>query len=331
MKKILLFALACILAVPSACVFATNSTKHIDPSDYYWDEEFFNNSLHYKYANEILYADTYEEYFAMLDAFYPIRLPENATEYDKYKASIIQHDSLMAFECYTGITIHLFACEALSNSFVSFTNDKLSDVYRQTNYYSSDVDTAFNRYMRTMDAVIDSVVMGRGICWGTLGRLERYSLMGYLEECDLNSLLETLFYSEIDVPKHMTVTDEMIQSAFDMLRAYQITYKTNEGEWDECVGPLEIRLDMIHQDQAAWNDWMKARKVHESQLVGEAKKVYSNVTNNIKWRKLWLLKQMYECFGAHPCTFENYFLELECSDEELLNYDFYKVCNENDE
>ena len=75
----------------------------------------------------------------------------------------------------------------------------------------------------------------------------------------------------------------------------------------------------------------QSRKVHESQLVGEAKKVYSNVTNNIKWRKLWLLKQMYECFGAHLCTFENYFLELECSDEELLNYDFYKVCNENDE
>ena len=276
---------------------ATNVTKMRNDSQYYWGEDFFNDYSHYIYANEILFVDTYEEYFSMLDEFYPIQFSKHATEYDIYKASLIQRDSLLAFECFDGCTPLLFACEALRNRFTKFTNDKLSDIYRQTNYYSSEVDTAFNKYMRTMDAVADYVVVfDCDYRMSILGRLENVQFKAYLEECHLNSLLETLFYSEVDVPNHMTVTDEMIQSAFDMLREHHINYGTSNCAEDHVECSLTTRLDLINQDQAAWDDWMQARKVHESQLVGLEKQVYSTVTNNIKWEKLELLEQMYELF-----------------------------------
>jgi hypothetical protein len=54
------------------------------------------------------------------------------------------------------------------------------------------------------------------------------------------------------------------------------------------------------------------------------KHVYRGATNNLKWRKLLLLKNEYKYFGIGPVGFYGKFLPLDCSDEQLLEFDYYK-------
>jgi hypothetical protein len=126
-----------------------------DTPCYWWQEWFFTDSLHYKYANEIYYAETYEEYFAMLDEFYPIELPKNATEYDKYKASVIQFDSLMSFPGHSGATIQMYLYESYDQAFTEYTTNKIIDILKRKQLYSYEVDSAWRSYYKTMELVID--------------------------------------------------------------------------------------------------------------------------------------------------------------------------------
>ena len=295
-----------------------------DTPYYWWQEWFFTDSLHCKYANEIYYAETYEEYFAMLDEFYPIELPENATEYDKYKASVIQFDSLMSFPGHSGATVQIYLYESYDQAFTEYTTNKIIDLLKRKQLYSYDVDSAWRNYYKTMELVIDSVVMYRPECLGTLSGMEFVAFTGFLKDGYLNSMLEFLFYREMNAPKHMTISDEMICAAYDSLRAHQFEADTEFDDILDCYVPVETRIDAINQDQIAWDEFINVRNSFERNLFGLKKRAYHNATNNLKWRKLLLLKNEYKYFGIGPVGFHGKFLPLDCSDEKLLEFDYYK-------
>jgi hypothetical protein len=339
MRKISIYIATIIIVVILLCVFIfiirpDNSSNNVmevkgyehiiqcsDTPYYWWQEWFFTDSLHYKYANEIYYAETYEEYFAMLDEFYPIELPENVTEYDKYKASVIQFDSLMSFPGEGGATVQMYLYQSYGHAFTEYTSNKITNLLKKDDLYSIEVDSAWNRYFRKMELVIDSVVMYRPRCLGTISGMESMAFTGFLKDSYLNSMLETIFYKDMDVPKHITISDEMIRRAFDSLRAHLMEPLT-DYEDILCSAPVEIRIDAINQDQKAWDEFIHLRNAFERSLFGSKKHAYHNATNNLKWRKLWLLKNEYKCFGTGPDGYHDIFLPLDCSDEDLLNYDF---------
>ena len=304
----------------------SDSFEHIiqscDTPTYWWQEWFFTDSLHYKYANEIYYMETYEDYFALLNEFYPIELPANATDYDRYKASVIQFDSLMSFPGDEGATIQIYLYESYNQAFTHFTQQRIIDILKDKNLYSSEVDSAWSQYVKAMETVIDSVVMYRPQCLGTLSGMEFVSFIGFLNDSYANSLLETLFYKEMEIPHHMTITDDIINAAYDSLRAHQIEPVTEYEDILECYVPVETRIDAINQDQIAWDEFINVRNYFERKLFGSKRRAYHNATNNLKWRKLWLLKNEYKCFGIGPDGYHDMFLPLDCSDEDLLNYDF---------
>lgn len=340
MRKVLIYITTSILLVIILCVFIfiirpDNSSNNVlevkgyehiiqcsDTPCYWWQEWFFTDSLHYKYANEIYYAETYEEYFAMLDEFYPIELPENATEYDKYKASVIQFDSLMSFPSHSGATVQIYLYESYDQAFTEYTTNKIIDLLKRKQLYSYEVDSAWRNYYKTMELVIDSVVMYRPKCLGTLSGMEYVAFTGFLKDGYLNSMLEFLFYREMNAAKHMTISDEMICAAYDSLRAHQFEADTEFDDILDCYVPVETRIDAINQEQIAWDEFINVRNSFERKLFGSKKHAYRNATNNLKWRKLWLLKNEYKGFGIGSDGYHDMFLPLDCSDEDLLNYDF---------
>ena len=348
MRKISIYIAAIMIVVIVLCVFIffinpdnpshnvldVKKYEHIiqssDSSKYdWWQEWFFTDSLHHKYANEIYYMETYEDYFALLNEFYPIELPENATDYDRYEASLIQFDSLMAFPGDEGATVQIYLYEGYQQTFTYFTKQRTIDLLKSKTLYSAEVDSAWSKYLNVMEMVIDSVVMYRPQCLGTISGMESYTFTGFLNNTYLNSLLETLFYMEMDVPQHMTITDEIMNAAYDTLRAHQEEPDTEYDDLLECYVPVATRIDAINQDQAAWNNFLNARSHFEKKLHGAQRKAYRNATNNLKWSKLWLLKQEYHSFKISEYSFQELLLPLNCTNDELMNYNFHKIHNEN--
>ena len=348
MRKLLIFITTIIIVVIILCVLIifihpcnlshnnlaeTKTHEHIiqscDTPTYWWQEWFFTDSLHYKYANEIYYMETYEDYFALLNEFYPIELPANATDYDRYKASVIQFDSLMSFPGDEGATIQIYLYESYDQAFTHFTQQRIIDILKDKNLYSSEVDSAWSQYVKAMETVIDSVVMYRPQCLGTISGMEFVTFIGFLNESYLNSLLETLFYKEMELPHHMTITDDIINAAYDSLRVHQKEPETEYEDLLECYVPVATRVDAINQDQAAWNDFLISRSRFEKKLHGAQRRAYHNATNNLKWSKLWLLKQEYHNCKISGLSFQELLLPLDCTDEEIMNYDFQKIIKEN--
>lgn len=301
-----------------------NNVSSRDSMVYWWDESYFSDKKHYKYANEILYVNTYEEYFAMLDEFYPLLQSNNSTEYDKYKASTIQFDSLISFPGDGGSTVELYLYAAYSKVFYRYNTFRAKDLLKASNCYSSEIDSAWNHYLRTMEEVVDTVVLYRPSCLGTISQMEAVAFFDHLDSDYLNSLLEFLHFRQIDAPHHAIITDEMIQCAFDSLRAHQ--YEP-DAEYDDiivCYPPVATRVDAINRDQAAWNDFINVRNAYEGKLNGAQKRAYRNATNNLKWSKLWLLKNEYRNMGLTGGYYEDLFLPFDCTDDELMEYNYYE-------
>ena len=116
---------------------------------------------------------------------------------------------------------------------------------------------------------------------------------------------------------------------YDSLRVHQKEPETEYEDLLECYVPVATRIDAINQDQAAWNDFLISRSRFEKKLHGAQRRAYRNATNNLKWSKLWLLKQEYHCFKISSHSFQELLLPLDCTDEEIMNYDFQKIIKEN--
>lgn len=170
---------------------------------------------------------------------------------------------------------------------------------------------------------INHIILIQEIFFTTSYPIELWSI-GKLLLQERFSLLEFLHFRQIDAPHHAIITDEMIQCAFDSLRAHQ--YEP-DAEYDDiivCYPPVATRVDAINRDQAAWNDFINVRNAYEGNLNGAQKRAYRNATNNLKWSKLWLLKNEYRNMGLTGGYYEDLFLPFDCTDEELMEYNYYE-------
>lgn len=288
-----------------------------------WDRRWFNNERHYKFVNDIYYADSYEVYFGLLSEFLPLPLPSNATEYDRYLNSKIQIDSLLAFEGYFGSTADSYWYKAYEDNYTYWNIQKFSDIYKQAGLYSADVDSAWQRYTRALLTAVDSVVMERPKCQGTISGLEYLQFAGLLERNNFFSMMDVLYAKQRNI-QHTSISNEVIAIAFKELKSHLKEHVSKEGfeDIDECYVPLSERYVAIDRDEACWNALIKARDCFSQSLDRKLSRAYDNATNNLKRDKLWLLKNQYRCYSFVEASFQTVFLEYNCSDKELMKYDF---------
>ena len=284
---------------------------------------WFNSERHHKFANDITYADSYETYFGLLEEYLPLDLPHNATEYDRYLNNVVQRDSLLAFPGYEGCTVDMFQYDSYEKDFTRWGIDKFTDQSKYAGLYSVEVDSAWQHYIRTMLTAVGSVVMYRPKCQGTISGMEYMAFVGRLEEDYLYSLLDVLYDNQRNV-SHVVISDAYIAAAYDTLKSHlkEHVYKEGLEDIEDCYVPLSERYIALDKDRETWDTFIKARNQFSRSLDVQKRKAYDNATNNLKRNKLWLLKNEYRCYSIVEAAFYEVLLAFDCSDKELLRYDF---------
>ena len=303
-----------------------DSLRAANPSDMrLWDRHWFNSERDYKFANDIYYADSYETYFGLLEEYLPLGLPRNASEYDRYLNNEVQRDSLLSFNGYEGCTAEMYWYDSYEKSFTRWSIQRFTDQSKCAGLYSIEVDSAWHQYMRAMLIAVDSVVMYRPKCQGTISGMEYMAFVGRLEDDYLFSLLDALYDKQRKV-RHDAITDASISAAFDSLKSHLKEHVSKEGfeDIDDCYVPLSERYIALDKDREAWEAFIKARYNFSRSLNRQQKRAYENATNNLKRNKLWLLKNEYRCYAIAESAFEKVLLPFDCSDSELVQYSFQR-------
>jgi hypothetical protein len=331
MKKPLLISSIILLLLAAIVVLvfllrqpsqSATSTPLVDDMREWWSAEYFTSASHHQFANAILYTTTYDEYFAMLQEFYPIRLSRRATDYDRHQASLMQFDSLMAFPGNTGSTIEIYLYESYFHSYIAYSSDRVHDQLLKANLYFSEEDSAWNHYFQAMITVIDSIVLYRPSCLGTISYLESDRFQRHLKEEYLNAQLQLLFYDQMPSTTHMTITPEMISQAFDSLSAHLEVPGHQDDDIVECYVPVDTRIRILQLDHEAWLNYIATRNQIELSLPSHLQSTYRNITNNLMRTKLWLLKNEYKYFSLSGEYHKELLLPYHCTDEQLLNFQF---------
>ena len=322
-------------------VDATDSAYEVGPYEAYMDSLFttsdeyhnqwgnfdlFKSARQKKFVNYIIYADSYEVYFGLLNEYYPVKFPANPTEYDRYLASLKQIEHLLDFPGDEAGTYGMYLYDFYKQQHDEWCIQKFTDLSRNSNIYSVEVDSAWNTYCRAMYTVVDSVLLERPACLGTIIYMEKYGFIDNHKEAQKNALLDELFDKE-RMEYHATISNEMIAKAFQDVRSHlrEHDYKEyQEDLWDYFV-PLATRVSTIDEDVRTWNAFIEARNKKAETLRGKQRKAYNNATNNLKRNKLWLLKNEYHCYAICEASFNDMLLSQECSDEELQAYNFQKA------
>lgn len=290
--------------------------------------DHFKDARQKKFVNDIYRADSYEVYFGLLNEYLPFALPSNATEYDRYLASVIQKDSLLSFPGDEGCTADIYLFNDYELSFTRWNIQKFTDQCKISGIYSIEVDSAWHSYMKAMLTAVDSVVMYRPQCQGTISGMEYLAFVGRLDDDYLNSMLDALFYNQRH-NEHAVISDEAISAAYKSLKSHLKEHVSKKGfeDLDGCFVPLSERYAALDKDEETWSAFISARNNLSCSLKGKKKKAFDIATNNLKRSKLWLLKNEYRCYstsasiGEHD-EFYNVLLPFECSDKELEQYDF---------
>lgn len=307
-----------------------DSLRSSNPDDCnIWERcDFFKNERQKRFVNDIYYADSYEVYFGLLNEYLPLAIPSNATEYDRYLASVIQKDSLLAFPGDEAGTMGIYWQANYERSFTLWSIQKFTEMCRNAGFYSGEIDSAWHAYTAAMLTAVDSVVMYRRECQGTISGMEYVAFMGRLEDDCLNSLLDALFFDQRH-NEHAAISDEAISAAYKSLKSHLKEHVSKKGfeDLNGCYVPLSERYAALDKDEEAWSAFISARNNLSCSLKGKKKKAFDIATNNLKRSKLWLLKNEYRCYstsasiGEHD-EFYNVLLPFDCSDEELKQYDF---------
>ena len=168
-------------------VDATDSAYEVGPYEAYMDSLFttsdeyhnqwgnfdlFKSARQKKFVNYIIYADSYEVYFGLLNEYYPVKFPANPTEYDRYLASLKQIEHLLDFPGDEAGTYGMYLYDFYKQQHDEWCIQKFTDLSRNSNIYSVEVDSAWNTYCRAMYTVVDSVLLERPACLGTIIYME---------------------------------------------------------------------------------------------------------------------------------------------------------------
>ena len=333
----MLFALtlfSCIHTPDTQC--GENNANTIGPYEAYMDSLFatsdeyhnqwgnfdrYKDARQKKFVNYIYYADSYEVYFGLLNEYYPAQFSAKSTEYDRYLASLVQIERLLDFSGDEAGTAGMYLYHAYENQYFDMCNQKLFDLARNSDFYSAEVDSAWNEYCRAMFTVVDSVVMYRPECQGTISYMEKLSFIDNHKIANKNALLDELFDAERK-EYYVTISDEMITEAYQEVRSHLREPNCKDPEINGCYAPLATRTNALNEDERTWNAFISARNQKAKSLPRKQRKAYNNATNNLKRNKLWLLKNEYHYYAFCEASFQDLLLDIDCSDEELLSYDF---------
>ena len=91
--------------------------------------------------------------------------------------------------------------------------------------------------------------------------------------------------------------------------------------------PLTVRRKALADERDAWKEWMSSRRLVSSRLTGLCKDAYDNSTNNVRRRKLIMLKNRYQGFGLTSGDIMDCILPYTCKDSEMDEFSFEKRWN----
>lgn len=319
-------------------VDTTDSAYEVGPYEAYMDSLFttsdeyhnqwgnfdlFKSARQKKFVNYIYYADSYEVYFGLLNEYFPATFPDNPTEYDRYLASLVQIEQVLDFPAYEAGTVGKYLHNYYGRQYFEWCIQKFTDLSCGSNFYSEEVDSAWNIYCRAMFTVVDSVLLERPACLGSMSYMEKCGFIDNHKKVQKNALLDELFDKE-RMEHHAAISDEMIAKAFQDVKSHlrEHEYKEYQEDLWECYVPLATRKAAIDEDERAWNKFIKARNEKAKSLTRKQRKAYNNATNNLKRNKLWLLKNEYHYYASYEASFQELLLDIDCTDEELQAYDF---------
>lgn len=288
----------------------------------------FKDERQRRFVEYIIKAPSYDIYFGLLNEYLPIPSNDKSTEYDRYMASEIQIDSLLAFPYGEAGTAGIYSHSTYQRIFTSWTLQKVTDQFRAAGLYSVDVDSAWQNYRNAMLTAVDSVVMYRRHCIGTIGIMEYVAFAERLDDDFLSSMLDALYSQQRNI-HHVAILDKYISEAYKTLRSHLKEHVPKNG-FDDLAGcyiPLSERYAALDKDEETWTTFINARNRFASTLTGQQRKAYNNATNNLKRNKLWLLKNEYRCYPTSASIgsddkFYDILLPFDCNDKELMKYNF---------
>jgi hypothetical protein len=262
----------------------------------------------------------------LLNEYLPAKFPDNPTEYDKYLASLVQIEQVLDFPAYEAGTVGKYLHNYYGQQYFEWCIQKFTDLSRGSNFYSVEVDSAWNTYCRAMFTVVDSVLLERPACLGSMSYMEKCGFIDNHKKVQKNALLDELFDKE-RMEHHAAISDEMIAKAFQDVKSHlrEHEYKEYQKDLWDCYVPLATRISTINEDERMWNAFIEARNKKAKTLRWKQRKAYNNATNNLKRNKLWLLKNEYHYYAMCEASFQDLLLSQECTDEELQAYDFQKA------
>lgn len=85
------------------------------------------------------------------------------------------------------------------------------------------------------------------------------------------------------------------------------------------------RREALQKEKAAWKQWMDYRAGIAPRLPASFRPAFDHATRAICRRKLIALKNRYQCFGYQSQEFVDELLPFDCSDEQLVAYNYEQV------
>lgn len=94
---------------------------------------------------------------------------------------------------------------------------------------------------------------------------------------------------------------------------------------DDYLLPVAQRREALLKEKAAWKQWMDYRAGIAPRLPASFRPAFDHATRAICRRKLIALKNRYQCFGYQSQEFVDELLPFDCSDEQLVAYNYEQV------
>ena len=124
---------------------------------------------------------------------------------------------------------------------------------------------------------------------------------------------------EYVIEKHAPVGEDAVIGEY----ARFIGFLSDKDFYDPGFSfPLDVRRKALSEERDAWKEWMSSRKRVSSLLSGLCKETYDNSTNNVRRRKLIMLKNRYQGFGLTSGDIMECILPYSCDDSAIGGFSF---------
>ena len=203
----------------------------------------------------------------------------------------IEPDSQWDLNFWSGVKAHLweFYCRVLDNATISRANGELEEALLNER-------EAWNRYH---EALNNAFCILEGNAEGLNGSAWPMSVTGILEEDADFRIAATKEYYFVVADGWRKPIEELERHAIFSVERVLDEYHSfmNTLPTDEYYFPVEDRKEALAMEMHAWEDWMKSREHVSSLLSGNERYIFNNSTNNLRRRKLIMLKNRYEAYG----------------------------------